>query len=148
MTAIGAEQDVVDAWVKATLVAHGGLNTAYPGLTTRIFDRFAPTGTAYPYIVFQDQSPVRDIIGVGPARVLVETLYVVKAIAQCVTYAPLREPAHEIDLAMTVPNGSALPDGALITSIRQEGFSLVEVENEVQYRHLGGVYRIQASVPA
>lgn len=146
--ALGAEQDVIDRWVEARLEAHTDFNTAYAGLTDRIFDRYAPTGTPYPFIVYQDQSPVRDIRGVGTARVMVESLYIVKVIAQVKTYAPLRVVAHEIDQAMTVGESEAIADGVLITSIRQEGFGMVEVEDGKQYRHLGGMFRIQAHVPA
>jgi hypothetical protein len=149
MSAIGAEQDVIDRWVEARLEGQAAaFNALYAGLGTRIFDRFAPRGTTYPFIVYQSQSPARDVIGVGTARVLVESLYIVKAIAQTSTFTPLRSVAHQIDLCMTEEEGDLVADGAILVSVRQESFDLVEVENTNQFRHLGGMYRIQASVPA
>lgn len=144
-TYLGAEQVLVDAWVEARIALQGAaLEAISIGLSTRVFADFAPEGTIYPFIIYQCQSPPRDVRGVGVSRVMVDTLYIVKAVAQASSYAPLAPVAKVIDAAMTSAAGSAVADGAIFASVREEGFHMVEIEAGKQYRHLGGQYRIQA----
>jgi hypothetical protein len=120
------------------------LNAIQTGLSDKVFLEYAPEGTAYPFIIFQCQSPPRDVRGVGVTRVFVDTLYVVKAVAQTDSYAELAPVANVIDQAMTSQVGAPVGDGAVFSSIREEGFNLIEVDQGTQFRHLGGSYRIQA----
>lgn len=148
MSLIGAEQDLVDRWVETTLKA-AGLDLISAGLTGRIYNEFAPRDAKYPFIIYQAQSPARDIRGVGAARVMVETIYIVKAVAQTNWYMDLAPIAAEIDRVMTSPNGVAITgEGFIFTSIRQGQFRLVEVEDGQQFRHFGGEYQIHAQATA
>ena len=141
----GAEQVLIDAWVQARLASFAiELDEEDAGLSTRVYPDFALPGAQYPFIIFQCQSPPRDVRGVGVTRVMVDTLYVVKAVAQVDSYAPLQGIAHIIDKALTSPEGSVVDDGLVFTSVREEGFNLVEVEQGTQFRHLGGQFKIQA----
>ena len=45
---------------------------------------------------------------------------------------------------MTSATGSAIYDGMVFTSAREEQFALVEIDSGQQYRHFGGQYKIQA----
>lgn len=143
-TYVGAEQAMTDKWVDDRLKAWTAFNTISAGLTTRIYSHYAPADATYPFIIWQVAIPARDVLGVGPFRVMVDTLYIVKAVAQVDTYAPLAPVATQIDLAMTSPSVSAVVDGFVLMSVRDEQFSLVEVEAGKQYRHLGGQYKILA----
>lgn len=140
----GSEQAMVDKWIKDRLSAHLPFNVISPGLTTRIFSDYAPADALYPFIIFQVASPARDVRGVGVVRVMVDTIYIVKAVAQVASYDPLAPVAKEIDVAMTSPNVSTVGDGFVLSSMREEQFSMVEVEDGKQYRHLGGSFKIQA----
>jgi hypothetical protein len=144
-TYTGAEQVLVDLWVKAQLDARAAeFNAVAAGLSTRIFLDYAPEGTPYPFVIYQCQSPPRDVRGVGLSRVLIDTLYVVKAVSQVDSYAPLAPIAKVIDAAMTSAAGSAVEDGLVLTSVRQDQFSMVERDQGTQFRHFGGEYKIQA----
>jgi hypothetical protein len=146
-TYLGAEQALTDAYVEAQLAQAGivvALEAVATGLSGRVFPDMAPDGTKYPFIVYQCQSPPRDVRGVGVVRVMVDTLYVVKAVAQTLTWDPLVPVAKAIDQAMTSADTTVVGDGLVLSSVRQEQFSLVTVESGKQFRHFGGQYRIQA----
>lgn len=96
----GAEQALTDAWVEGRLKA---FDTITPGLGDRIFLDVAPEGTPYPFVVYQCQEPPRDVRGVGSFRVMVDTLYVAKAVAQVSSYRDSVDPArvdHDDDLVI------------------------------------------------
>lgn len=142
---VGAEQAMVDEWVESALAAEAvALNAIDAGLSARVFANYAPPGTRYPFIIFQCQDPPRDVRGVGISRVMVDTLYVVKAVAQSTSYSPLAPVAAVIDRALTSPGGAAVGDGVVLTSVRERQFSLVEKEDGTEFRHFGGEYQIQA----
>lgn len=142
---LGAEQALVSLWVAGRLATKAAaLNAISLGLSGRIYEDFAPEDAAYPFIIFQCQSPPRDIRGVGVTRVMVDTLYIVKAVAQVLSYAPLAPVAAVIDEAMTAASGSPVSDGNVFASVRQEQFAMVEIDSGKQYRHFGGQYQIQA----
>ncbi len=145
MSFVGAEVDLIDLWVEDRLRSEAlALSRIDAGLEDRIFNYAAPVGTKYPFIIFQAQAPPRDVRGVGPVRVMVSSLYIVKAVAQTLNYHDLRDVAVVIDRAMTAPSTQAVVGGLILTSIREGQFALPEVEDGKQFRHLGGEYRIQA----
>jgi hypothetical protein len=144
-TYLGAEQVLTDLFVIGRLAAfETEFEAIDAGLSDRIFQDFAPVDTEMPYIIYQCQDPPRDVRGVGPVRVMVDTLYIVKAVAQVATYAPLAPVAKVIDAAMTVADVTPVDDGYALASIRNGQFSLTEIDSGKKFCHLGGEYRIQA----
>lgn len=146
-TYIGSEQELIEAWILSRLTGTyaAALEAVSPGLSTRVFPDVAPPTAAYPFIVYQAQSPPRDIRGVGTTRVMVEAVYVVKAIAQVSNYMTLATVAKVIDLAMTLQDVVVFgTDGYINSSVRDAQYSLSSVEQGTQFRHLGGEYRIMA----
>jgi hypothetical protein len=143
---LGAEQAMVDAWVDGVLKGNTAFNAISPNLATRVFPQVAPDGTGYPFIVYQAQTPPHDVRGVGPNRVMVDTLYIVKAVAQVASYDALADVAHQIDVVMTAAEPQAITGGlgTILCSVREDGFSLTESASGTLYRHLGGQYRILA----
>jgi hypothetical protein len=142
---VGAEQVMTDLYVVNRLAAQAAaLDGISAGLSERIFEEVAPDDALYPFIVWQCQSPPRDVRGVGSFRVMVDTLYIVKAVAQGTSYAPLVPVARVIDGAMTNTTGTAVGDGHVFTSTRNDQYSLREPAEGTEFRHLGGEYRIQA----
>lgn len=142
----GAESTLVDAWIRQRLgvTAAASLDAISAGLSTRVFLDFAPEGTPYPFIIFQALTPPSDVRGVGIIRVMVDTLYLVKAVAQGTDYDALRPVVSVIDGALTQQDPVDMAGGILLTSVRDREFRLVEIENGKQFRHLGGEFRIQA----
>lgn len=141
----GAEQVLCDIWVRGRLESISeDLNLIAAGLSARIYQDYAPKGVEWPVIVFQCQDPPRDVRGVGVSTVMVDTLYLVKAIAQADDYGVLAPIATAMHRAMTTSTGSAVGDGSVLTSVRREQFSMVEVDEGEQFRHFGGIYGIQA----
>jgi hypothetical protein len=144
-TYTGAELVLVGLYVQQRLAAYDTeLDAVSVGLSTRIYEDVAPDDATYPCIVWQCQTPPRDVRGVGTFRVMVDTLYLVKAVSQAASYEPLAPVARVIDMAMTDPTGSAVGDGHVFTSVRNDQFSMREAADGTQFRHLGGAYRIQA----
>lgn len=142
----GSEEAMCDKWVKFRLNGHSAFDAISAGLSGRVYNRIAPATTKYPYIVFQAQTPPRVVRGVGDAEVMVDTLYVVKAIAQGTDFEALAPVATAIRTALVAANGEAIPDGAgsVFTCRFEQSFSMVESEQSQQFRHLGGEFRIQA----
>jgi hypothetical protein len=141
MSLVGAEQDLVDRWVEARLLAHVPLTDI---VEDRIYGYFAPRTAAMPFVIYQSIDPPRAVRGVGTAKIMVSTLYVVKAVAAVATFNGLATVAAAINAAMDEPEGEATFGGNVFASVWEQQFSLVEQEGEVQYRHLGGEFLIQA----
>ena len=142
---VGVEQALVDTWVEERIGSVAAtLDGIATGLSDRVFLDAAPRSAEFPVVIYQCQDPPRDVRGVGTFTVMVDTLYLVKAIAQVDTYAPLAPIVKALHDAMTTSVGSAVGDGAVLTSVRTEQFSMVEIEDGTKWRHLGGLYRIQA----
>ena len=120
-------------WLFLTLAA------AIP--TVIAYSTIAPEGVAQPFIVYSQQSP-SDLMGVGPARIWASFLYLVKVSGQINSYLPLKATADAIDTALHGASGT-VADGAILDCIRERPFSLVEVTNGVEWRHLGGLYRLK-----
>lgn len=142
---VGSEQVMVDTWVELQLAAVAGdLNGIDAGLADRVYQDMAPRDAEFPVIIYQCQDPPRDVRGVGLTTVMVDTLYLVKAVAQVDAYAPLAPIASVIHAALTTSIGGSVGDGSVFTSVRERQFALTEVDDGKKVRHLGGLYRIQA----
>lgn len=144
-TYVGAEQVMIEEWIKTRLAAQASaLETISTGLSTRVRNGFGSPSDKFPFIVYQCQVPPKDVRGVGPVRVMVDTLFIVKAIGQCDDYLPLTPVARVIDTALTAPDTVAVTDGFILCSTREDGFSMVEIDSGKQFRHLGGQFKILA----
>jgi len=136
---------MVDQWIEDRLASiNTTLETISTGLSERIYLEVAPQGTKWPCIIYQCQDTPREVRGVGTFAVMVDTLYLVKAVAQVSSYAPLVPIAKAIHDVLTSATGNAVGDGEVLTSARDRQFSMIEATNGSEYRHLGGQYRIFA----
>ena len=144
MTYKGAEIVMISQWIKDRLEAYTDLDTISTGLTSRVFDDVAPSGATYPFIVYQVQSAPEVVRGVGSEEVMVDTVYVVKAIAQGTDSSALAPVAEAIRTALHEPTGEAVFGGNILMCRYERSFSMKEVESTKQFRHLGGEFRIQA----
>ena len=150
-TAVGDELAIVDSWIASTLAANATI-TSLAG--SRIYLEAAPTTVeVYPFIVYQMET-AEDLRVVNGFRVWTDTVYIVKAIAQTSTYTDMVDIGAAIDAALTssvggsvsIPNpgGAGTFDGMTFACIRERPFRLLEIDQGVAYRHVGGAYRIYA----
>lgn len=132
-----AETLTAQRFIRAKLVA----STILAAGTTGVYDEFAPDEVAYPFvaIVFQDGA---NELGLSGAYILSPLTFVVRAVGQGASYAPLEALANEIRVCL---------HGAHGVSGAGEVYNCFQVA-PVQYReqgadghtycHLGGVYEL------
>lgn len=107
-------------------------------LSGRVFSGIAPSSATYPLIVFQVQSPGADVIVVGGSRIWAGPLILARVIGKTGSWSSISATADAIDAALHNTTG-----GVVAWCIRESPFSLIEVTDGVQFRHLGGLYRLR-----
>ncbi len=137
MTYQGAEVVLGYDWIQATLLADVDVSA----ITTDIYQDRAPKDATYPFIVIQSQLST-DVMGVGTSRIITDSMFIVKSIAQSETYTPLIPLSKAIDIALHGATGS-LAGGSVFACIRDESFRFSETEDGDHFKHLGGVYKLQ-----
>jgi hypothetical protein len=125
-----AEQFILAALSAAPAVAGG-----------RIYQGIAPQGSAFPYVVYQFQGGA-DLDTLRVVRVWADLVYLVKAVTNASGFAPVRAIANEVDARLHGASGAAT-DGYVDACVREQPFQLTEADGGVNYRHLGGVYRLK-----
>lgn len=132
------ETITVDTWLTSVLKADTTLMALVPNVYS-----FPGTNLTYPSVVFQEQSVV-DVRGVGPSRIMIDGLWLVRGIVETTTFLGLSESiANRIDFLLQAKKGT-IPSGSIWGCARVRPFRLVETVLSRQYRHLGGIYRIYA----
>lgn len=130
----------VNQWLY-TLLSGDATMTSLVG--NRIYDSIAPVGVAFPLVLFNFQGG-SDVSVVGGVRVMNSGLYQVKAVVQSGSNASALPIANRIDALLHRATGSA-PGGLILASVREQPIAYPEVSKEgIQYRHLGGLYRVIA----
>lgn len=137
-------------WLYTTL-ANDAAITGIVG--TRVYRDVAQQGAQMPCIVFQVQS-AEDLNTAGVNRIFTTLTVVVKAIDTTGSYAGnVQTLAARADVLLHSQQASVsmtLPDASVVAGYcwawRTRPFNLAEVVDGVQYRHLGGVYRVHAQV--
>lgn len=135
----------VDAWLQSELAG----DTTITGIVAeRVYGDSADPDASYPFIVHQFQGGA-DVQGVGPNRIMISGLWLVRAVAQTRTWTSLAPAADAIDTVLQGNlGGPAGSDGAVFSAVRERPFKLIEdIEGGEQIRQLGGLYRIEAQVP-
>lgn len=107
---------------------------------SRIVDRIAERGQDYPLVVFQFQGG-HDVMGVAAARLLGQEVFLVKAVGRAPSYATLKPIAKRIDELLHKAHGET-DDGKVRACVREQPFKMVELIDGIEYRHLGGLYRL------
>lgn len=129
----------VDQWLYETLSGDPTLSALVGG---RIYSYLAPPTAALPFVLFAHQAG-RDVRIVGGRRVLVDMVYQVKAVGSGGSFQPLKSIADRLDALLQGASGSVV-DGVVYMCVREQPLAYVEVEKGVEYRHLGGFWRIIA----
>lgn len=134
--------EIVDEWLYHVLSTDGPL-TEMVGIGS-ISGTLSSTELTAPYVTFLCQSSV-DVRGVGGVRISTDNLYEVKAVAQSGSWDDVRPIASRIGELIDLPNTTVTRPGGQLVCVRERIISYPEVDEGLQYRHLGGVYRIRAS---
>jgi hypothetical protein len=119
----------------------GGVSTLVGG---RIYAYIAPSGAAYPLVVFSHQAG-HDVRGVGTTRIMASMVYQVKAIGKgsAANFGAVKAVADRIDALLQGSSGS-VADGYVVSCVRETPVSYVETNGSDVFSHLGGLFRIQA----
>lgn len=134
----------VDTFLTEQLTAEPTIQQVAGG---RVFSDLAPEGTPFPYIIF-NLNAERGLGMIGSCdRVASVPDYLVKAVTEGRSYQVALQLANAIDRALVGASGSATADGQevqikairCITRVRH-----TEQAESTQYRHMGGIYRMQA----
>lgn len=136
---VGAEVNVAYEWIASVCAASAEITGAG---STGAWADLAPASAQYPFIVFQQQA-VEDLYGVGPNRIWVDGDYLIRAVAACDSYDPLKGLAAAID-SVFHNKSSVRSDGVVIGTRRRRQYAQVEEYEGTQIRHLGGIYQIIA----
>lgn len=128
----------VDRWIYATLSADA---TIISEVADRIHDHPAPKESR-PLITFQYIGG-SDVIVTGGHRVMTRGRWIVRAIVDGSSHGPAEPIAIRIDELLNDATGSTA-QGTILSSVRDTPFRLSEVDGELNYRHLGGIYTIRS----
>ena len=128
-----AELTAIKTWLQGLLDGNA------VGVADRVYDAPAPPTSAFPLVTFQYLDGA-DVRGVGPARIMTDGLWLIRAINKSNDYATISGIADSIDTLLQGVLGS----GSVLGSVRERPFELTEEVDGVKYVHLGGVYRIYA----
>lgn len=140
------ESTRIDGWLYATLAADSALAALVGGPgSPRIFSELAPSGSAFPLVLFTLQSST-DVVGATEStRIMIDAVYAVTAIAETGTWVgDLQDIADRIDAALHSSVGGIVDSTTVFTSHRIQGLRLLEERDGRQFRRLGGIYRIYA----
>lgn len=135
-----AEVTTVDTWIYGTLSVDAGLLAL---VSTRIYLDVAPEGASFPFVVFQLQTPERDLVTLGARRVWSTGMWLVRGVDKATSFTTLKSIEARIDALLHGVSGS-VTGGTVYESVREMPFRLTEVVDRVRYLHLGGIYRIRA----
>lgn len=135
-----AEIVTAEIWLYSKLHGDSTLLALCPG---GVFTWPVPATYSGQYVLYQMQSGM-DIRGNGPARIGVNGLWLVRAVAEALSFGGnLQSAANRIDVLLQAASStSSLSAGVVWACVRVEPFQLVELADGRQFRHLGGIYRI------
>ncbi len=137
--------ELVDPWLALLLGASAEL-AALVG--DRISGTLSTVPLATPYVHFEMQS-TRDVItGSGGDRIDTDNLYLVKVVDQTGSWDDMLPAFRIIDALFDRPYEVIDVPGGCLSSVRNNLIQYPEVDQGIQYRHLGAVYRIRASAGA
>ena len=132
-----SELVTADKWLYSVLNGDATLK----GYTPKIYALPVPQGVSLPYVAYNELSAV-DLQTLGPNRVWVNTLFVVRAVFEAASWGGnLELAANRIDTLLQAAQGS-VSGGNVWACVREQPFRLIESHAGAQYRQLGGIYRI------
>lgn len=139
---MSADSVVAEEFIISLLKADSSLTTLLPDGTGGIWLDVVPRTAKLPavQVTFQGPTPFLHILD----HILwSEFYYIVRAVCEGWSFVPVRAAAARIHELLDAQSGSTA-NGEVYGVHAYRPFRLVEVEGEVQYRHLGTEFRIYA----
>lgn len=140
------ELSIIDEYFDATLGTDSTLTALVGGATNpRIGPDSATRGSAYPLVTWHLQTPYPDVVTAGQQRAMVRSLWAVKAVHETRDWhGVIKTIADRIDELLHASHGDT-PSGRVLTCTRDSVLRYPEVTGDGhEYRHLGGLYLIEA----
>lgn len=129
----------MDALNAASVWTFNKLTAQTPGM--EIWPDHVGESGVFPAVVY-DLEPGSDLVGNGAVRVWTRFMLTVRAIDRVSDYYPLRTVADKIDLALDGKSGERVEGYVVYSCVRTGPFRLPEVDEGVEYRSLGGIYKL------
>lgn len=135
---MSAELSDIDAWIYTTLTGDSALMAAAPA---GVHAEVAPQGTRGTLVTFGFLGGADRPL--GTVRVSY-ALYLIRAIAESMSFAAVTAAADRIDALMTVPLAGAVAGDVRIYSVmRDQPHKRLDNSEGVPVVYLGGIYRIR-----
>lgn len=135
--------DIVETWLWSTLFGDSELLGMIG--PDNIVGTLAPEMLDPPYVAWLCQSSI-DITGNAGQIISTDNLYEVKTVAQTSSWDDVRPIARRVHTLLHRPHTVVTTDVGSLSCVRERIIQYPEVNGGVQYRHLGGIYRIRASL--
>ena len=137
--------EVVEPWLYARISSDSVITDL---VADRVYGTFVDSSVDERHVIFALNSP-RDVVGVGRARIILDALYVAKAVAPTSSWDDLTPVAKRLDELLHGAVEQAVElEGDVVGYIagcrREQIVQYPQEEAGAQWRHLGGLYRIWA----
>lgn len=132
----GSDVQRMAEWIITHLAADATLQGLAPG---GVYDTDAPPEAAYPFVLVYEtgNSTTR---GNGGTRLLVNVLFGVKVVSETRSYSAIQSAAERADALLDGVLGASA-DLTVFDISRESELKRGYVEDNVDYRELGGIYR-------
>lgn len=132
----GSDVQRMAAWIVERLEADSTLQALAPG---GVYDTDAPPEARYPFVLVYEtgNSTTR---GNGGLRVLVNALFGVKVVSEGRSYDAILDASERVDALLDGVDGAAA-DLTVFDIGRESELKRGYVEDNIDFRELGGVYR-------
>ncbi len=136
----GLEVYDTSVWINSVLSVDGTLSAAATG---GFHDGVAPPGTLYPFVRWSVQSPPRVIRGAGKDEFYTDGLWLVVAVDNNASNSKIGPMSGRIQALLGGVINVATGSGIILACVREDGFTLPQVEGGREYRSMGGIYRVK-----
>lgn len=143
MTSIaGTEVQATATWLTGVFNADTG-PTGIVGLAPGgVWDGAATEGTEYPILRFDTQSDGVVVRGNSFTEIWLSTLWLIRGVTNDANFDALTPIAARIQALVHGVTSQAVPGGMIVECMREQAFRLETLQGGKEFRHLGGIYRI------
>jgi hypothetical protein len=106
-----------------------------------VYSDTVPSTITFPYVIFQLRTPFPDTTVVEGIRIFTRLDYLVKVVDRAQSYADIAPIYSQVDKLLHLATGT-VADGVVYFTQRMQLFRFPEIDDAIQYRHLGGIYRL------
>lgn len=145
MTA-GLEVLTAQRWLTTLLAGDLTLTTLLADGAGGVHAERIPTDAALPAVVtvFNADSAIGGLV-TGTDVIASSMLFVVKGVAEATSYVPLEGIAGQLEALVSSSVNVTNSSGTVYGAVRQATIAYAELAAGIEYRHLGGLYRLTVS---